>query len=449
MPEREKNQRLKAARKALRLSQVRLAEKLEEFARANGTPDFACYARKIQYWEDGTPPIDHALGVLEGFFAQYGYTLSDLGLEPAPTPVCTSRHSAPTVSGGGTPSNAPVREDEVKRRQFTASVVALVGLPEAATPTFASAAPIVPAVPSKIGPAAIAQVRDWSRVTKQMDYAHGGAAVRRMVVPELGHCAELLKQSCPASLRGGLFGAVAEFAEVSGYALLDTYDHAGARQAFSFGLSCAQQAEDWGMRAEILTDMSRQALWLGNEDEALTYVDLALVRSDRLSATEQAKTHAARAAALARLGMADQAFRAVEAADEAFARRKPTEEPEWLAYYTSAQHCASTAGALYELEMQGHTTQARSRYHDAAANYGATRVRAQAMVELKLANLTMATGDPHEAAALGNRALATAERINSRRALEHARELSRSAEAHASLPDVTELRERITSFIHT
>jgi len=59
----------------------------------------------------------------------------------------------------------------------------------------------------------------------------------------------------------------------------------------------------------------------------------------------------------------------------------------------------------------------------------------------------MATGDPHEASAIGQRAIDDAGRLRSRRAADGLRELRRFAGTHAALPEVSELRERITQLV--
>ncbi len=446
--EQPRRHRLIAARVARGLTQPQLVIALERHAWHEMKPPMTRWSvslRSYQNWEYGHPARLDSQRVLSSFF---GMSVEALGFPPSPIldDPCTVRTPSPTVAVSEALSDGPDQEDdEVKRRQFTASVVALAGLPGAAAPTTALASSTPPAR-GQISPATIAQVRDWSRMARQMDYVHGGASVRRAVVPELEHCAELLAQTCPASLRTPLLSALAEFADVSGYALLDTLDHAGARQAFSFGLACAQEADDWNLRAEILTDMACQALWLENPDDARTFTELALVRPDRLTATAQAMAQAARARALAHAGLADEALRAVAASDEAFARRDPSEDPHWLAYYSLAQQQGDTARTMHDLAVQGHATDARVRYEQAALGHGESRLRARATSELKLAALTMTTGDPHEAAALGNRALATAEQVTSRRAVEHATTLARAAKPHAGMPDVADLRERVHAY---
>jgi hypothetical protein len=65
----------------------------------------------------------------------------------------------------------------------------------------------------------------------------------------------------------------------------------------------------------------------------------------------------------------------------------------------------------------------------------------------KLASLTMVTGDPLQAAALGHQALDLASAIRSRRATEELHELARYATAHQHLDEVAHLRHRIRALV--
>lgn len=69
--------------------------------------------------------------------------------------------------------------------------------------------------------------------------------------------------------------------------------------------------------------MAQQAVWCGQPDDGLTHVETALVRSDRLTATQCSSLHTLRTGALAKLGRRQETLAAVGAADEAFAEARP------------------------------------------------------------------------------------------------------------------------------
>jgi hypothetical protein len=67
----------------------------------------------------------------------------------------------------------------------------------------------------------------------------------------------------------------------------------------------------------------------------------------------------------------------------------------------------------------------------------------------KLASLTMATGDPLQAATIGHQVLDTAGTIHSRRVTDDLRELARYAATHQYLDEVAHLRQRIATLVCT
>lgn len=185
--------------------------------------------------------------------------------------------------------------------------------------------------------------------------------------------------------------------------------HDDARRRFSFALQCTDVGGNWHQRAMVLSSMARQAVWCGQADEGLTYVEMGLVRADRLTATERAMLHTVRARALAKLGSprVQDALSAVGAADEAFAASQPAEDPPWMRFYDHAQHHGDTAHALYDIAIHTplKTEAADSRFRYSVQHHEPEFARSRAISRTKLASLTMTHGDPHEAAAIGQTAL--------------------------------------------
>jgi hypothetical protein len=181
----------------------------------------------------------------------------------------------------------------------------------------------------------------------------------------------------------------------------------------------------------------------------LTFVEMALIRPDRLTATERASLHAQRAQALAALGHVQQTLAAIGIADDELTRANRAEDGPWIDFYDDAQHHRDTGRALFDLAIAGRETQSAQRLAYAVANYGTESVRASAMSQTKLASLLMATSDPHEAATLGQQALNTAAGLRSGRATEELRQLRRLAERHAAITETVDLRDRITETLDT
>ena len=297
-------------------------------------------------------------------------------------------------------------------------------------------------VSSVVGTDHIAQVRAMVEEFKGWDARYGGGLMREAVTAQLRYCAELLNARCPEALRDDLLTAVGSFAETAGYMAYDDIAYDDAERAYRFALVCAEDADDWHLRAQVLCSMAELFSWCGDPDTGLTYAESALVRATRLTATERAMLHNSRARDLARLGEVQDAMRAVGAADEAFSHARPAEDPPWMASYTEPRHLAFSGSVLWELGMHGkYVTETHNRLTRAVT----TRVdgRGRTRSQLQRARLIMVTGDPIEAVALGTHALDWTGPLCSGKVIEEFRDLNRLTEIHADLPEVADLRARL------
>ncbi|MFD2081427.1 XRE family transcriptional regulator [Actinopolymorpha cephalotaxi] len=302
-------------------------------------------------------------------------------------------------------------------------------------------------IPSRIGRDEIGHVRAAAVLFSRWDHSYGGGFVRDAVVAQLRWSARLLQAGAGHRERLELHEAVGHLAHVAGFMAFDAYAFTDAERLFRFALACAEAAGTWHLRAKVLSSMARLAVWRGQAATALGLTDLALVRSDRITPTEQAMLLTARARGLARLGRTRETLRVVGAADDAFARSNPAEDPPWMAYYDAAQHAGDTGHALFDLEVRGYPTEAGRRLAAAVAGHTPVYARSRTISRIKLASLLMATDDPREGVAVGTPALEGAGRLRSRRTAEDLRELRRYAGQHANVPDVADLRRRIGTLV--
>ena len=119
--------------------------------------------------------------------------------------------------------------------------------------------------------------------------------MREAVTAQLRYCAVLLNARCSEAVRGELLTAVGSFAETAGFMAVDDFAHEDAQRIFRFALSCAEEAGDWHLRAQVLCSMAYQESLCGDPDAGLAYTESALVRAERLTATECAMLHNSRA----------------------------------------------------------------------------------------------------------------------------------------------------------
>ncbi|MGH3873489.1 MAG: XRE family transcriptional regulator [Pseudonocardiaceae bacterium] len=346
-------------------------------------------------------------------------------------------------------ARAAVKLESVDRQQFLRTsrdlgVLAALG-PVAALLEGSEPTPI----PTRVGATDIEQIRTATQVFESWSGTYGGGLVRETVMGQLRCSAGLLEATCPDRLRPELFSAVGDLADVAGYLAFDAGAPAQADRVYRFALACAEEAGDWPLRAEILSSMTQQAIWTGQPDDGLTLAEQGLVRPDRLTAAGRSVLHTDRGLALAKMRRISEALTAIGTADDHFTHVTPDNEPPFMAYYNDARHAQYTGQPLGDLAILGRDPgEATDRLAAAAAGHtGNTRARAACLA--KLASLTMATGDPIHAAAIGHAALDAAGTLRSRRVIDDLRELAQYAAIHQHLDEVAHLRQRIATLVRT
>lgn len=375
-------------------------------------------------------------------------------LRDADKPTAKSPRMASEMDGVGMVMAKPQSLPEgnlspVERRAF----LGLGGIAALSPVTFADlirrSDPV--ALPKTVHPHEVAQVWAASQQIAQWDNLYGGAGMVRPASAGLFTWATgLLGVDCPdEQMKHDLFAAVSRLAIVMGASAFDAYQHHDAQGYLRVGTACAEQAGNWHLRAAALNWQARQAIWLGAPDDGLTHAENGLLRADRLTPRERAMLHNARARALAKMGRTQATLAAVGRSDEAVAQARPGQDAPWMGYYDEAQHHGDTGHALYDLALiSGHTPhKAVERLQTAINKHTDAYVRSRALSGTKLASLTMATGDPREAAAIGMRALDEVGRLSSRRALDDIKELRRICGKRARIPEVAELRARIRTTV--
>ncbi|MGH3885994.1 MAG: XRE family transcriptional regulator [Pseudonocardiaceae bacterium] len=344
---------------------------------------------------------------------------------------------------------AVVRLEDVDRQQFLCSSAALGVGTLALGPVAALLAGSEPTpVPVRVGATDIEQIRTAAQVFNSWNSAYGSGLAREAVMAQLRWSAGLLDATCPDRLRPELFSAVGYLAFTAGYIAFDAGTHDEARRLFRFALGCAEQAGDWHLRAWVLGHMAFQAILTGRPDEGLTLTEHALVYADRLTATERAQLYTYQGRALAPMRRGRETLIAIGTADDHFAHATPANDPPFTADWDAAMHAGTTGHALADLAPTGYSaTEAVGRLSAAIAGHGPAFARAKVLAELKLACLTMITGDPVQAALIGTTALDQAETLRSHRTLDRLRELSRHAAPHQRIGEVAHLRQRISTLV--
>ncbi|MGH3907082.1 MAG: hypothetical protein ACRDTE_23340 [Pseudonocardiaceae bacterium] len=217
----------------------------------------------------------------------------------------------------------------------------------------------------------------------------------------------LLDAHIDAAISDELYSVVGALAAYTGWSSHDAGANAAAHSYYEIALRCAEQADDWNLRAQALSDLARMMEYGGDGEAALTVSQEALVRADRLTPLRRACMVAAKARAHGRRGDSENCLAAVHRAEDNFAAVVPAnEEPSMVAFYSAAQLAGDTGHALWPLAVRGqYVEKTVELLRTAADSYSVVYARSRAFCLIRLASLMFAQGDPAEAIAVATEGL--------------------------------------------
>ncbi|WP_063040668.1 hypothetical protein [Nocardia pseudovaccinii] len=333
--------------------------------------------------------------------------------------------------------------DDVRRIDFLRGLAAVGGsslLAGGLTATLDDAI-VHTAIPNSIGPEHVAEIEQVMHAVRESDHL-GHPWAWEVMAAQVRRGAALLEAANDNQVSRDLYGAVGALADAVGWAHFDAGHYRAADRYLRVGLHCADEAGAWSLRADILSDMARQAIYLGQPDEALTLLGAAKVREDRISNLRRANLSAVQARAFGSLGNARECVRAVRDADEHFHDSADDDVPDYgnfAQFYTFAQLNGDTGHALYDIAVHGvEVTETRHRLRVAIESYSESWARSRAFCLAREAVLTLLNGEPGEGAALGLEVVEEARRIGSARLASDVRAIH--AAAAIDHPDVRALR---------
>ncbi len=290
----------------------------------------------------------------------------------------------------------------------------------------------------------------------QLDHRHGSGRVREQVVHLLHREANTVLHGTYSEKTGkALLTAVAKATRLAGYTAADLGRHSLAQRYYIQGLDLAMRAGDRAYAAEILSEMSRMTLLIGQhavtehdrlrhgrQAVALARAGLAIAQSTAAPVLV-AELHAMDGRALALLGDTRGARHAVLAAQRLFESLRPDDEAP--VFYSEAAIAAELGRCLCDI---GEPEQAITMSAVGLRDYEPWRVRNRCFVQTDLASAHLLRHDLEQAAALGRDALRTAAEVSSQRLLDRLRTLQRQARPlRSGSPHLRELDDRITDFL--
>ncbi|MGZ0149187.1 hypothetical protein ACXJJ3_19115 [Kribbella sp. WER1] len=345
--------------------------------------------------------------------------------------------------------------ENLRRVEFLRNLTAappVTGLPPALLGSSQCTAGLKPTragLPQRIGREDVHQITQIANVFRVADHA-GHPIASEAMAAQLQHALRLLEAKADRETKVAMQVAVGRLANVIGWSQFDAGCHWEADQYFRIGLHNAEQAGAWWLRADVLTHMARQAVYLERADDALTLIGTAKIREDRLSSLRRSALCIVEARAFSELGEAREAARSVDRAVQFFSEADDRGDPDWELYsefFSEAQLNGDTGHGLWAVAVHGlETANAAQRLSAAIDSYPDTYARSRLFCIARLAALTLHQGDPDEGVALGRRALAEARQVRSMRVLDDLGEVHRATtKLRDSHHEVAALRREITA----
>jgi len=203
----------------------------------------------------------------------------------------------------------------------------------------------------RVGMAEVTAVRSTIRMFMNLDFQFGGGHARTALAQYFRHdVLPLLEGSYSERVGQKLFSAAAEVAQLLGWTAYDLGQHGLAQRYLIQGLRLAQAGSDRVMGGRLLSNMSHQANYLGQYQEAAQLARAAQEGTrGAASATVSAMFLAMEARARAGAGDARGCTSVLREAESAFNRRGEGGDPPWIYYFDEAEMAGEAAHCFRDL----------------------------------------------------------------------------------------------------
>jgi tetratricopeptide (TPR) repeat protein len=289
---------------------------------------------------------------------------------------------------------------------------------------------------------AAARIREVAKHLMDIDFQFGGGYVRRILLFYFqSEIVPLLREPQPEAVRREIFSAAAEVAQLLGWSAYDAGRHGAAQRYFMQGLRLASEAGDPVLGGRLLSNLSHQANYLGQYDEALQFARAAQASAKgRATDTVTAMFLAMEARALASSGDARLCAKALHLAEQAFARHDDSKDPQWIGYFDELELAGEAAHCFRELGQPRETQLFAARAIDPVA----TPARTRAFISMVTAAGAFRAGNLDEALACASDAVSLTSTLQSSRYVRYLTDFHKSLrEKHSANPAVRQFDELV------
>jgi hypothetical protein len=260
------------------------------------------------------------------------------------------------------------------------------------------------------------RIRATARNLTQLDFQYGGGHTRTMLLFYWkSEILPALRATYVGSARREIFAAAADAAEVLGWSAYDAGRHGAAQRYFIQGLRLAREAGDSVMGGQILSNLSHQANYLGNFNEAVHLARAAQTatagKASATSATVNAMFLAMEARALASLGDARGCGEVLRRAEQEFERRRVEDDPDWISYFDCLELAGESAHCFRDLGDSRQTQVFATQAIDPVL----TPARTRSFISMVHADGVLAAGNLDEAVSLASESVELAGSLQSNR----------------------------------
>lgn len=445
----EPNARLAEAMRRANCSNSGLASRVRAVACENGV-SLKCTHVNVGRWLDGVQPrpatarfITEALSRK----ARVRFTLDDVGMGASIAPeIMGSTLDYPDEVAG-----TQARLLGLTRRELAEDALALGAamVPSAWTqPLLTWLLSRPEPLPARngarisVGEPDVRAIRTTTQLFMKMDFQFGGGHARAALAQyfERDVC-PLLDGKYTESVGRDLFSASSEVVQLLGWTAYDIGRHGVAQRYLIQALRLAQAADDRMMGGRILSNMSHQATYLGNFDQAAQLARAAQEGSKGMaSATPMSMFLAIEARAHAGNGNDAACSRAYREAESFFERRDVADDPAWISYFDPAELAGEGAHCFRDLRNPRMTQEFITR---AVGLCDPSYARTLAFVRLVHAASFIQQHEPCRAAEVATEAVGYAGPLKSQRYLRYIHDLCSDFATYTSESEVRSFNQLV------